>query len=89
MLPLAYTQWVFRQFEESYRERVVVYFHPWEIDPGQPRIHDKLKSRLRHYSALNKTMSKLEFLLSRYRFNSLIDLAQTKQNLVPVMATGL
>jgi polysaccharide deacetylase family protein (PEP-CTERM system associated) len=89
ILPLAYTRWVFRQFEDSYRERVVVYFHPWEIDPAQPRIHDKLKSRLRHYSGLNKTMSKLEFLLSRYRFDTLIGISHTEQSLVPVTAASL
>jgi hypothetical protein len=88
-LPLAYTRWVFRQFEDSYRERVVVYFHPWEIDPTQPRIHDKLKSRLRHYSGLNKTMSKLEFLLSRYRFDTLIGISRTEESLVPVAAASL
>jgi len=89
ILPLAYTRWVFRQFEDSYRERVVVYFHPWEIDPAQPRIHDKLKSRLRHYSGLNKTMSKLEFLLSRYRFDTLIGISHTEESLVPVAAASL
>jgi len=89
ILPLAYTRWVFRQFEDSYRERIVVYFHPWEIDPAQPRIHDKLKSRLRHYSGLNKTMSKLEFLLSRYRFDTLIGISHTEESLVPVAAASL
>ena len=89
ILPLAYTRWVFRQFEDSYRERVVVYFHPWEIDPAQPRIYDKLKSRLRHYSGLNKTMSKLEFLLSRYRFDTLIGISHTEESLVPVAAASL
>ncbi|MCU1240397.1 MAG: hypothetical protein JWO71_1123 [Candidatus Acidoferrum typicum] len=89
VLPLAYTRWVFRKFEKSYRERVVVYFHPWELDPGQPRIREKLKSRLRHYTALNRTMSKLEYLLSRYRFDTLIGLSHDEQGLVPVTAASL
>ena len=36
------------------------YFHPWEIDPGQPRVADApLKSRLRHYSRLGAMAGKL------------------------------
>jgi polysaccharide deacetylase family protein (PEP-CTERM system associated) len=89
VLPLAYTQWVFRRFEQSYHERVVVYFHPWEIDPGQPRIQDRLKSRLRHYSALNKTMGKLEFLMLRYKFGTLIGLSRSDETVVPVAAASV
>jgi hypothetical protein len=45
-----------------------VYLHPWELDPEQPRIHGKLKSRLRHYSNLHKMQDRLEFLLRNYSF---------------------
>lgn len=68
ILPLSYTRWVFRVFERSYGEKVVVYIHPWEVDPDQPRIPEKLRSRMRHYTGLEKTAGKLEFLLSRYEF---------------------
>jgi polysaccharide deacetylase family protein (PEP-CTERM system associated) len=68
ILPLAYTRWVFREFEQEYRERVVVYFHPWELDPEQPRIRDKWKSRLRHYTNLKKMERRLESLLENYSF---------------------
>lgn len=47
----------------------VLYFHPWEIDPGQPRIKGAgLRSRLRHYSNLHKTMDKADHLISAFRF---------------------
>ena len=47
----------------------VVYFHPWEIDPGQPRISGAgLKSRFRHYVNLSRTWGKLHKLLGKYRF---------------------
>jgi hypothetical protein len=39
------------------------YFHPWEIDPDQPRIKAGLKSRFRHYLNLDKTESKIRELL--------------------------
>jgi polysaccharide deacetylase family protein (PEP-CTERM system associated) len=70
ILPRAYTRWAFRQFESDYRQPVVVYFHPWEIDPHQPHIHDKILSRFRHYTNLTKMHSRLCFILRNYLFNS-------------------
>jgi polysaccharide deacetylase family protein (PEP-CTERM system associated) len=68
--PLSYTEWIFRKFEDSYGQRVVVYFHPWELDPAQPRMRESLKSRLRHYTNLGKMRSRLEHILGRYSFES-------------------
>lgn len=46
---------------------VIFYFHPWEIDPDQPRIRTApVKSRLRHYLNLSTMERKLERLLSDY-----------------------
>lgn len=51
---------------------VIFYFHPWEIDPGQPRIKNAgLKARLRHYLNLATTEKKLERLLSSYEWGRL------------------
>lgn len=48
---------------------VVLYFHPWEIDPGQPRVANPgWKSRFRHYVNLDKTESKLRTLLGALSF---------------------
>ena len=68
ILPMAYTRWVFRKFEREYDERVVVYVHPWELDPQQPRIKDKTKSRIRHYTNLSGMSSRLEMILQSYAF---------------------
>ena len=46
----------------------VLYFHPWEIDPGQPRIPAGLKSRFRHYLNLHRTEGKLNYLFKRIQF---------------------
>jgi polysaccharide deacetylase family protein (PEP-CTERM system associated) len=46
----------------------MVYVHPWEIDPDQPRIHARLRSRLRHYTNLAGMQARLERLLQRYAF---------------------
>jgi len=50
-----------------------VYVHPWEFDPGQPRIGAPLKSRFRHYVGLNGTAGKLFKLMQSFRFASMSD----------------
>jgi polysaccharide deacetylase family protein (PEP-CTERM system associated) len=49
---------------------VVVYFHPWELDPGQPRLHLRGR-RTMHYVNLGRTESRLDALLERFRFTNL------------------
>jgi len=47
----------------------IVYLHPWEFDPEQPRVQGaSLRSRIRHYLNLDKTASRLEHLLKQFEF---------------------
>lgn len=80
IFPMSYTNWVFRKFEREYRERVVVYVHPWEVDPEQPRIPDKLKSRVRHYTGLGKMEERLETLCQNYKFSPLFPRFEQEEN---------
>ncbi|MFM9827394.1 MAG: XrtA system polysaccharide deacetylase, partial [Sphingomonas sp.] len=51
LFPGAFTDWAVRQVNDGEGKPAIFYFHPWEIDPDQPRIPGApLKSRLRHYS---------------------------------------
>ncbi|MFQ5710086.1 MAG: XrtA system polysaccharide deacetylase [bacterium] len=50
---------------------VILYFHPWELDPAQPRLHVNFVSRFRHYFNLEATESRLRRLLSEFEFSSL------------------
>jgi polysaccharide deacetylase family protein (PEP-CTERM system associated) len=68
IFPSAYTELAFRTFEKNYGERVVVYLHPWELDPEQPRIAGSLKSRLRHYTNLRRMETKVGAVLKRHKF---------------------
>jgi polysaccharide deacetylase family protein (PEP-CTERM system associated) len=68
VFPVFYTLWMFRQAEKKRPHPLVVYFHPWELDPGQPRIREKLKSRLRHYTHLDSMQSRLSLLLQSRSF---------------------
>lgn len=47
------------------------YIHPWEIDPGQPRVDVSALTRLRHYRGLSRTLGRLESILSEFRFGSI------------------
>lgn len=49
------------------------YIHPWEIDPGQPRVHTDLLTRLRHYTGLGRTLPRLERLLREFRFTAIAE----------------
>ena len=73
LLPMQYTRWAIRQIHEKERQPVVLYFHPWEIDPAQPRIAGTRKSRFRHYVGLGRMESRLSELLERGHFMPLID----------------
>jgi len=44
------------------------YIHPWEIDPGQPRLEVSWLTRARHYGGLGRTLPRLERLLTEFRF---------------------
>jgi hypothetical protein len=52
---------------------VVTYVHPWELDPEQPRVRAPFRSRLRHYTNLSKTESRLRKVLALTRFTSFRD----------------
>jgi hypothetical protein len=73
IFPSALTELAFNKFENSYGERLVVYLHPWEIDPEQPRIQSPLKSRLRHYTNLGRMGAKVSAVLSRHKFERFSD----------------
>jgi polysaccharide deacetylase family protein (PEP-CTERM system associated) len=48
---------------------LIAYIHPWEVDPGQPRLQGRLSSRLRHYTNLAKTKDRLRRLIRMVRFS--------------------
>ena len=62
MLPLWYTRFGIRRLRQE-SVPLIVYLHPWEIDPAQPRITASLKSRLRHYTNLKHMEARLRSVL--------------------------
>lgn len=49
------------------------YIHPWELDPGQPRLDVPLKTRIRHYGGLRRTLPRLRRLLTDFQFQPIVD----------------
>lgn len=62
------------------QQPAVLYFHPWEIDPEQPRIKAGLKSRFRHYLNLHKTEDKLRHLLQQLPFGTMKETLENSRN---------
>lgn len=55
---------------------LIFYLHPWELDPGQPRVHVRYGYSFRHYVNLHKTEERLRMLLDDFRFAPLVELLE-------------
>jgi polysaccharide deacetylase family protein (PEP-CTERM system associated) len=68
IFPFWYMRWALSRIGREEGQLPVVYFHPWEIDPDQPRIDGPRKSRFRHYTNLRSMAGRLERLMKAHRF---------------------
>jgi polysaccharide deacetylase family protein (PEP-CTERM system associated) len=66
---------------EAQGASLVIYLHPWEIDPSQPRMEGSWLSKFRHYLNLHKTQDRLNSLLADFHFDSI------QKALVPIAGT--
>jgi polysaccharide deacetylase family protein (PEP-CTERM system associated) len=73
ILPMWYTRWALHRVRSFDSQPVALYLHPWEVDPEQPRMQGRWKSKLRHYLNISKMESRLSQLLERQRFVSFSD----------------
>jgi polysaccharide deacetylase family protein (PEP-CTERM system associated) len=70
LLPYQASRWAIARVNRVDREPAIFYFHPWEIDPQQPRIAGvSAKTRFRHYLNLDRTEARLSRLLSDFRWD--------------------
>jgi polysaccharide deacetylase family protein (PEP-CTERM system associated) len=61
LLPYALSKWMLRQVNNKENKPVIFYFHPWEIDVGQPSIKGlSMKSKFRHYTNIDKMEGKIK-----------------------------
>lgn len=70
LLPYTVFKRGFRRVNRRDGRAGVFYFHPWEIDPEQPRVPGVTpKNRVRHYLNLTRTARRVEHLLRDFRFD--------------------
>jgi polysaccharide deacetylase family protein (PEP-CTERM system associated) len=70
LLPYALSRWSISRINARDRQPAMFYFHPWEIDPEQPRIPGVgAKTRFRHYVNLHRTAPRLKQLLRDFRWS--------------------
>ena len=80
LLPYAFSSWAIRQVNGRDERPAIIYFHPWEIDPDQPRVANApLKSKLRHYSRLDAMAGKLQKLAGDFEWVRLDEVVRREQ----------
>lgn len=69
LFPYAFSRWAMARVNEVDGQAGIFYFHPWEIDPQQPRPDGLgMRTRFRHYLNLHRTYERLERLLGDFRW---------------------
>ncbi len=69
LLPYAASRWLLKRVNRQEREPAIFYFHPWEIDVGQPRVPGiDLKTRFRHYVNIPRMESRLRQLMVDFQW---------------------
>lgn len=69
LMPYLLSRRLIRRVNEQDGAAAVFYFHPWEVDPQQPRVHGaSAKARFRHYLNLHRMESRLERLLQDFKW---------------------
>ena len=77
VLPYTFSRWAIRQVNQRDGRPAVFYFHPWEIDADQPRVPNApMRSKLRHYTNLDRMEGKLRGLLHEFQWGRMDALAR-------------
>lgn len=85
LLPYPLSRWLLQKVNELDRQAAIFYFHPWEIDAGQPRIPGiSAKTRFRHYVNLQHTEGRLRRLLGDFKWGRMDEVFLVDDAQVPV-----
>jgi polysaccharide deacetylase family protein (PEP-CTERM system associated) len=75
LFPYSFSRWALNRVNREEGQAGIFYFHPWEIDPEQPRPEGLgLKTRFRHYLNLDRTYGRLERLLTDFNWGRMDDI---------------
>jgi len=87
LFPYWFSQWGLGSINRQ-GQPFVFYLHPWEVDPGQPRLDVKWFSRFRHYNNLDVCEARLARLLKHFRFTTMSEVLKA-QGVLSEQAAGL
>lgn len=82
LAPYWYTSWAVKRIHRV-RKYMIVYVHPWELDPDQPRLPAESRSRFRQYTGLRSMAGKLDRLLRSFAFVPIVDLCPSEWGTPP------
>ena len=75
LLPYGFSRWAFRQVNAA-GQPGIFYFHPWEIDPDQPRVPGApMRSKVRHYTNLGGMAAKLTRMMGAFEWGRVDEVA--------------
>jgi polysaccharide deacetylase family protein (PEP-CTERM system associated) len=86
LVPYPAMRWALQRVNRVDQESTIFYFHPWEIDPGQPRRQGlDAKTRFRHYLNLERMEGRLERLVQDFSWGRMDEVLYWphKQRLAP------
>jgi polysaccharide deacetylase family protein (PEP-CTERM system associated) len=70
LAPYNVSRWAIARVNRQEQRPAIFYFHPWEIDPEQPRVNGVgVKTRFRHYLNLHRTKARLSRLLTDFQWD--------------------
>ncbi|MGH9428780.1 MAG: DUF3473 domain-containing protein, partial [Terriglobia bacterium] len=81
LFPYATSKMFLKNLEKQ-GSQLVMYLHPWELDPEQPRMDGPALSKVRHYLNLGKTEQRLRWLLKDFSFAPINEVFQPIREIV-------
>ena len=78
LFPYAATKWGIARVNQREGQPVVLYIHPWEVDPDQPRLEASRSTQLRHHVGLAGTLDKLRQLTSDFAFGPVAEVLDAR-----------
>ncbi|HYN45598.1 MAG TPA: XrtA system polysaccharide deacetylase, partial [Allosphingosinicella sp.] len=80
LLPYRLSSWAIARVNDNDERPAIFYFHPWEVDPDQPRVADApARSKLRHYTNLEGMEAKLFKLLRDHQWGRTDEVAAAER----------
>ena len=88
LFPYWYSKWSIKRLNRGGKP-ATIYFHPWELDPDQPRLDLNLLARTRHYFNLDIMETKIRRLLKTFRFQSIEETFQDSLVKIPDLSQAV